>query len=98
MNKAKKYLKTVRSKYNPYSGWYEIDIDIHTVAKELVNLTLEDVKESTDSILELVNNQAEDEGIFFQAKTAPEAYLQQEIRKLHQITEDKLTELEKLKL
>ena len=27
--------------------------------------------------------QAEDEGLWFEAKTAPEAYLQQELRRLH---------------
>ncbi|KKL83789.1 hypothetical protein LCGC14_1971220 [marine sediment metagenome] len=31
----------------------------------------------------LANEQAEDEGLWFQAVTAPEAYLQQELRRLH---------------
>lgn len=31
----------------------------------------------------LVQRQADDEGLWFQAQTAPEAYLQQELRKLH---------------
>ncbi len=31
----------------------------------------------------LVDAQAENEGLWFMAKTAPEAYLQQELRKLH---------------
>jgi hypothetical protein len=31
----------------------------------------------------IVSAQAEDEGLWFQAATAPEAYLQQELRKLH---------------
>jgi len=35
----------------------------------------------------LVNKQAEDEGLWFKAKTAPEAYLQQELRKLHHAIE-----------
>ena len=35
----------------------------------------------------LVNKQAEDEGLWFQAETAPEAYLQQELRKLHAAVE-----------
>lgn len=34
-----------------------------------------------------VSEQAEDEGLWFEAKTAPEAYLQQELRKLHAIIE-----------
>lgn len=37
---------------------------------------------------ELVAKQAEDDGIFFQALTAPEAYLQNEIRKLHALIEE----------
>ncbi len=39
----------------------------------------------------IVNEQAEDEGLWFHAITAPEAYLQQELRRLHAalgITED----------
>lgn len=35
----------------------------------------------------MVDEQAEDEGLWFQAKTAPEAYLQQELRKLHRCIE-----------
>ena len=33
--------------------------------------------------LELVRQQAEDDGLWFQAQTSAEAYLQQELRKLH---------------
>ena len=44
-------------------------------------------KEKT--LLELVNQQAEDEGLWFDATTAPEAYLQQELRKLHVAIEGK---------
>ena len=36
-----------------------------------------------DAPLKLVAEQAEDEGLWFMAQTAPEAYLQQELRKLH---------------
>ena len=32
---------------------------------------------------EVVDEQSEDEGLWFDAKTAPEAYLQQEMRRLH---------------
>lgn len=35
----------------------------------------------------MVDAQAEDDGLWFQAATAPEAYLQQELRKLHAIIE-----------
>ena len=36
----------------------------------------------------LVNEQAEDDGLWFDAKTAPEAYLQDELRKLHRLIEN----------
>jgi hypothetical protein len=36
----------------------------------------------------LCAKQAEDDGLWFQAETAPEAYLQQELRKLHKVIED----------
>ncbi len=36
-----------------------------------------------DNVMKLVNKQAEDEGLWFVTKTAPEAYLQAELRKLH---------------
>lgn len=36
---------------------------------------------------QLVEQQAEDDGLWFIAQTAPEAYLQQELRKLHKIIE-----------
>ncbi len=40
-----------------------------------------------DEILGLVNEQAKDEGLWFQATTAPEGYLQQELRRLHELVE-----------
>lgn len=36
-----------------------------------------------NAAVRLVNQQAEDGGLWFQAATAGEAYLQQELRKLH---------------
>ena len=36
---------------------------------------------------ELVQHQAEDEGLWFEAMTATEAYLQQELRRLHEAVE-----------
>ena len=36
---------------------------------------------------ELTKRQAEDEGLWFQAETAAEAYLQQELRRLHRVVE-----------
>ena len=38
--------------------------------------------------IEIVNQQAEDDGLWFKAQTAPEAYLQQELRKLHKAVEE----------
>ena len=35
----------------------------------------------------LADAQAEDEGLWFPARTAPEAYLQQELRRLHDAVE-----------
>lgn len=39
------------------------------------------------NIQKLVNTQAEDEGLWFEAKTAPEAYLQSQLRELHRVIE-----------
>lgn len=39
------------------------------------------------AIRDLVASQSEDEGLWFQARTAPEAYLQQELRRLHALIE-----------
>jgi len=41
-----------------------------------------------NKILEKVLEQTEDEGLWFEAKTAPEAYLQSELRELHRIIEN----------
>jgi hypothetical protein len=35
------------------------------------------------SLRTIVNQQSEDDGLWFRTRTAPEAYLQQELRKLH---------------
>ena len=45
-----------------------------------------------NDIQKLVNEQAEDEGLWFEAKTAPEAYLQQELRRLHYAIENNTKE------
>ena len=39
-------------------------------------------------IRELVNEQAEDNGLWFRALTATEAYLQQRLRELHHLIEE----------
>jgi hypothetical protein len=40
-----------------------------------------------EAIKALVNEQAEDYGLWFIAQTAPEAYLQKELRRLHEVIE-----------
>jgi len=39
-------------------------------------------------VRDLADEQAEDEGLWFEAHTAPEAYLQQELRRLHKVIEE----------
>jgi hypothetical protein len=41
------------------------------------------LKRDVERLRNIVNKQAEDEGLWFVAQTAPEAYLQQELRNLH---------------
>lgn len=48
---------------------------------------LEAEKERVRKLVEMVNKQAEDEGLWFVAETASEGYLQQELRKLHDAVE-----------
>ena len=43
--------------------------------------------EADTDIRALVDEQAEDDGLWFHARTAPEAYLQQELRRLHEAIE-----------
>ncbi len=104
MSKAKEYRDSVKLitgslaiSMEEYPG-EDLEKAIKMGLDKMNHKTLEDVKEATDNILVIVNIQAEDKGLWFKAKTAPESYLQQELRRLHQIIEDKLTELEKLKL
>lgn len=44
-------------------------------------------KEALKNLKHLVEHQACDEGLWFVATTAPESYLQQELRKLHELCE-----------
>ena len=41
-----------------------------------------------DQIQEIVNKQAEDEGLWFIAETVSEAYLQKALRELHMVIEN----------
>jgi len=46
-----------------------------------------DLIEKHELLLKLVAEQAEDEGIWFIAETAPEDYLQYQLRRLHRLIE-----------
>lgn len=46
-----------------------------------------DITTLRDALQELVDRQAEDNGLWFQAETAPEAYLQAALRELHAAVE-----------
>jgi len=54
-----------------------------------LNRTNADLKARVAELEALCASQAEDEGLWFAAQTAPEAYLQQELRKLHRAIERK---------
>ena len=45
-------------------------------------------KEELAKLRQMVAQQAEDKGLWFNAATAPEAYLQQELRRLHAAVEE----------
>ena len=51
-----------------------------------------DPTQDADAVRALVDEQAEDEGLWFIAQTAPEAYLQQELRRLHAAVEELLND------
>ena len=61
------------------------------------------VEEYKENLMKIVNEQAEDYGLWFQAQTAPEAYLQNALRRLHEAIEEKssfecaMDSLEKIK-
>jgi hypothetical protein len=50
------------------------------------------VDDYREELMKIVNEQAEDLGLWFMAKTAPEAYLQQALRRLHIAIEEKTPE------
>lgn len=47
-----------------------------------------DIEAKLNAIRECVNEQAEDYGLWFEAETAAEAYLQMELRRLHSVIEE----------
>ena len=54
---------------------------------DLLVARIADLEETIAVQLAMVHRQAEDEGLWFVAQTAPEAYLQQELRRLHSAIE-----------
>jgi len=67
-------------------------IDIEFIARKdrlIHSLTEKNsiLSQALEEIRKMVDKQAEDEGIWFNAETAPEAYIQQEFRKLHGLIE-----------
>ena len=44
-----------------------------------------DLQAKLDAVKKVITEQAEDDGLWFNATTAPEAYLQKELRRLHAI-------------
>ena len=50
------------------------------------------IKEHIQQIKTLVDAQAEDEGLWFKAENISEAYLQQALRKLHEVIENKTSQ------
>jgi len=50
-------------------------------------MTIEMEEDERQAALDIVNEQAKDEGLWFNAKYASEAYLQQELRRLHAAVE-----------
>ena len=66
------------------------------ITRELVDKYIDSLSKNTGDVpdlralevLQLVHKQAEDDGLWFIARTAPEAYLQQELRLLHALIEE----------
>ncbi len=46
------------------------------------------MSEHLDLIVHVVDEQADDDGLWFEAVTASEAYLQEALRRLHSVIED----------
>jgi hypothetical protein len=66
------------------NDWMSDDILNRLPPRGLVSEQIKRIEaEAIEPILALVSEQAEDEGLWFRAETAPEAYLQQELRRLH---------------
>lgn len=73
------------------TGLRQYHTDVAAVARELLaaRQRISSLELQIQGVRHLVDRQAEDVGLWFQATTAPEAYLQQELRKLHAAIEGK---------
>lgn len=61
--------------------------DLHEQRRDdLIKLT-GNYNRALRELRDLVDQQSNDEGLWFYARTAPEAYLQQELRRLHELIE-----------
>ncbi len=78
---------TSKGRHGLHSGSYKYaTVDTILAALDLARAVVE-MQAWKGFAIELVNAQSEDDGLWFQAKTAPENYLQQELRKLHSAVE-----------
>ena len=68
----------------PFEVWYRSSDPIEADDPRVEIMALANV----DDIREVVDQQANDEGLWCEAETAPEAYLQQELRRLHRVIEN----------
>lgn len=69
--------------------------DLGEKTKQTIRAALQSPRVPVIEILETVLEQAEDDGLWFNAKYASEAYLQQELRRLHAVIERAYAELQK---
>jgi len=75
-------------------GWYDplkpkvLPQDSIATLKILDQYEKDFIEEKLRPLWGLADEQAKDEGLWFRAETAPEAYLQQELRVLHRWIED----------
>lgn len=64
--------------------------DVITAMQRIAHAVVQDgvKKHKPGKLQALVDEQAKDDGLWFEALTAPEAYLQQELRRLHKAIEE----------
>jgi len=65
----------------------EVSIQNNALIKNGLLKRAERAEAELAKLRQMVAQQAEDEGLWFNAATAPEAYLQQELRRLHAAVE-----------